>query len=252
MEALEVIFKHRSIRKYKKNSIPDDILLNILKAATRAATNGNMQLYSIIITTDEQDKKELFPLHLNQEMVLEAPVLLTFCADLNRFTKWCLYRNANPGYDNLLSLMSAIADTILAAQNAIIAAESYGLGTCILGTTLYTAKEHIKFFNLPKLVLPFISITIGYPDEDPPLTDRLPLEAVIHPGKYQDYDKKTIDIYYQEKENLDIYKDIVKENGLENLAQVFTEKRYTKKDNEEISIKLWEIIKEQGFFQYNE
>lgn len=247
MNALEVIYQHRSIRKYKNEKISDDILLNILKAATRAATNGNMQLYSIIITTDEEDKKALMPLHFNQEMVIDAPVLLTFCADLNRFTKWCQYRNANPGYDNLLFLLSAIADTILAAQNAIIAAESYGLGTCILGTPLYTAREHIEFFDLPKLVLPVIAVTIGYPDENPPLTDRLPLEAVIHQSKYQDYDKNAIDLYFEEKENLDLYKEIVNENGLENLAQVFTERRYTKKDNEEISSKLLQVIKQQGF-----
>jgi nitroreductase len=247
MNALEVIFSHRSIRKYKNEKISEDILINILKAATRAATNGNMQLYSIIITTDDADKKALMPLHFNQEMVIEAPILLTFCADLNRFTKWCQYRDAHPGYDNLLFLMSAIADTILAAQNAIIAAESYELGTCILGTPLYTAREHIDFFNLPKLVLPVIAVTIGYPDENPPLTDRLPLEAVIHQGKYQDYDKNAIDLYFEEKENLDIYKKIVSENGLDNLAQVFTERRYTKKDNEEISSKLLQVIKEQGF-----
>ncbi|HOY90484.1 MAG TPA: NADPH-dependent oxidoreductase, partial [Bacteroidales bacterium] len=117
----------------------------------------------------------------------------------------------------------------------------------ILGTPLYTAREHIEFFNLPKLVLPVIAVTIGYPDENPPLTDRLPLEAVIHQSKYQDYDKNAIDLYFEEKENLDLYKEIVNENGLENLAQVFTERRYTKKDNEEISLKLLQVIKQQGF-----
>ena len=99
----------------------------------RASTTGNMQVYSIIVTRDKQKKKDLAPLHFNQKMITEAPVVLTFCADFNRFNKWCFERKAEPGYDNFLSFMTAAIDALLVAQTVCIAAESKGLGICYLG-----------------------------------------------------------------------------------------------------------------------
>jgi len=84
--------------------------------ACRASTTGNMQVYSIIITRDDEKKRELSPLHFKQKMITEAPVVLTFCADFNRFSKWCSLRNAEPGYDNFLSFITAAIDALLVAQ----------------------------------------------------------------------------------------------------------------------------------------
>ena len=89
-------------------------------------------------------------MHFNQNMITEAPVVLTFCADFNRFNKWCRLRNAEPGYDNFLSFMTAAIDALLVAQTVCIAAESKGLGICYLGTTTYNAHKIIDSVNAPE------------------------------------------------------------------------------------------------------
>ncbi len=244
---IDVILNHRSIRKYKDDPVSETLLNKILLAATRASTTGNMQVYSIIITTDEKIKKQLWEAHFKQNMVLQAPLILTFCADFNRFNKWCRQNEAEPGYDNFLSFFTAAIDALLAAQNAALAAEAEGLGICYLGTTTYNADQIIEILNLPAGVVPVTTLTAGYPDESPVLTDRLPLEGVIHHEKYTDYSPADIDKIYAEKDSSELTKKLLKENNLKTLAQIFTQKRYPKKDNELYSEKLLGIIQKQGF-----
>lgn len=241
--------QHRTIRKYKDTPISEELLSEILYAGTRASTTGNMQVYSIIATRDEEIKAELSPCHFNQPMIKEAPLVLTFCADFNRFNKWCIQNDAMPGYDNFLSFMTAAIDALLAAQNVCIAAENEGLGICYLGTTIYTAEKIIEILNLPVGVVPVTTVTIGYPDETPPLTDRLPMDAVVHYEKYSDYSKEKIDELYSEKENLESNRQFIEENGVEKLAQVFTDVRYKKDDNVAFSNALLKVLKKQGFME---
>jgi nitroreductase len=247
MTAIETIMAHRSIRKYKSDPVSDNILDEILASASRAGTTGNMQVYSIVVSRDQEVKDALLPLHFGQKMIAEAPVVLTFCADFNRFNKWCNQRNAEPGYDNFLSFVTASIDALLAAQNAVIAAEEHGLGTCYLGTTTYMAGKIIEVLNLPKGVVPITTVVLGYADENPGLTDRLPMRAIVHHEKYQDYSDDDINRLYAEKENMDEYKQFVVENEVENLAQVFTQKRYKKGDNLAFSKALLDVLKQQGF-----
>ena len=223
------------------------MLSQILEAGTRASTTGNMQLYSVIVTRDSDNKARLAPLHFNQGMVTQAPVFLTVCADLNRFNRWCELRNANAGYDNLLWVVNSIIDATLFAQNVCIAAESKGLGICYLGTPLYNAGEIIEALNLPKGVIPVTAISIGYADHEPGLTDRLPLEAIVHREKYTANTRERINEMYREKEALENSAQFIAENGKENLAQVFTDVRYKKADNQYFSEKLLRTIREQGF-----
>ncbi len=247
MDTMDTILTHRSIRKYKSTPIEDAIMKQILDAGFRASTTGNMQVYSIIVTKEEDRKKELCKLHFGQKMVEQAPVTLTFLADFNRFNKWCNQRDAEPGYDNFLSFMTAAIDALLAAQNVAIAAESFGLGVCYLGTTTYMAEPIIKFFNCPKGVIPITTLVIGYPDESPELVDRLPYEGIVHEEYYKDYTEKEIDDIYKEKESLELTKQLLLENDLPNLAQIFTKKRYTKKDNVQFSKNLLNTLIESGF-----
>ncbi len=246
----DTILNHRSIRKYTGDPIPAPILDYILEAGTRASTTGNMQVYSIIVTTEDSIKEELAPCHFNQPMVKEAPVVLTFCADFNRFNHWCRLRKAEPGYDNFLSFMTAAIDALLVAQNVCVAAEDAGLGICYLGTTTYMAEKIIDVLDLPEGVVPLTTVTLGYPDESPDLTDRLPLEAVIHREKYQEYSDKSIEKYYKPKELIKSYQEFVKENNRETLAQVFTDIRYKKDDNVLFSNSLLNVLKKQGFMNH--
>jgi nitroreductase len=243
----DTLLNHRSIRKYKSDPIPNPILDYILEAGTRASTTGNMQLYSIVVTTEEKVKEELSPCHFNQSMIKEAPVVLTVCADFNRFNRWCLLSKAEPGYNNFLSFFTAAIDALLVAQNICVAAEDAGLGICYLGTTTYMAGKIIEVLDLPGAVVPVTTVTLGYPDEDPDQTDRLPLEAVVHREKYQDYSDSDIGDFYRAKELMAIYQEFIKENKKETLAQVFTDVRYKKDDNVLFSKALLKVLEEQGF-----
>jgi nitroreductase len=244
---VNAIFNHRSIRKFKNINIDEDTLNLILEAGSRASTTGNMQVYSIIVTKDESLKRKLWESHFKQDMVLQAPVVITFCADFNRFNKWCNLRKAKPGYDNFLSFFTASIDALLAAQNVAIAAEEKGLGICYLGTTTYMAKNIIQILELPQHVVPVTTLVVGYPDENPGLTDRLPLNAVVHYEKYKDFSDNEIEEIYNAKERLPENLEFVKINNADTLAQVFTNKRYTKKDNIEFSKLFLEAIHNQNF-----
>lgn len=241
------ILQHRSIRKYTDQQISTTDLNEILTAGTRASTTGNMQVYSIVVSKDQEMKDKLAPFHFNQPMIKEAPVVLTFCADYNRFNLWCKQRKAEPGYDNFLSFVTAAIDALLVAQNVCIAAEDKGLGICYLGTTTYMAEAIIDLLRLPKGVVPITTVTLGYPNENPPLTDRLPLEAVVHEETYKQYSTEDIDKLYAKKEALEENIAFVAENNKETLAQVFTDVRYKKADNEVFSKKLMDVLKKQGF-----
>jgi len=244
---METIFNHRSIRKYKDNPVDDTVLERILTAGTRASNTGNMQVYSMIVTKDAEIRKQLWEVHFKQNMVMEAPVHITFCADVNRFNKWCKQRNADAGYNNFLWLYNATIDAVLASQNVSLEAEKHGLGICYLGTTTYMADKIIDILNLPKGVIPVTSIVVGYPAETPELTDRLPLEGVVHYEKYNDYSESDIDRIFEEKENSELTKKLIEENQTENLAQIFTDKRYKKDDNIYFSRVFLDVLKKQGF-----
>ena len=247
-ETIKTILEHRTIRRYSDKDVDEKTLEQILIAATRGSTTGNMQPYSIIVNRDKAMKEKVAPFHFNQKAVVEAPVLLTFCADFNRFIQWCKQRNTDSdGFNNMQCFTWGVIDAVIATQNACIAAESLGLGICYMGTVTFNAKELGEIYNLPKNVVPITCITLGYAAENPPLTDRLPLEAVVHTETYHDYSPEDINNLYAEKENSDLTKKLLEENQLENLAKVFTQKRYTKKDNEYFAQRFLEYLKEQGY-----
>ena len=244
---MKSIQNRTSIRKYSSREVSDELLNRLLEEAERTPTMGNLQLYSVVITRSEEGKKALAPAHFNQPMVIGAPVVLTICADYRRTTLWAENRKAHPGYDNILSFMNAATDALLFTQTFCNLAEEEGLGTCFLGTTVYMPKMIIDTLKLPKLVMPVATITLGWPDEQPALSERLPLRSIIHQEAYEDYTPEKIDDFYAEKENLEVNKEFVRINHVETLAQVFTDIRYTKKDCETMSKGLLDALKNQGF-----
>jgi nitroreductase len=245
---MELLNKHVTIRKFKQKPVDLNLLESILYAGTRASTTGNMQTYSMVITIDEKQREKLAPFHFNQKVVTEAPVLITFVADFHRFSHWCIMNKAEPGFGNLLSFFTAAIDALLVAQNVCIAAEYHGLGICYLGTTTYNAREIIAELELPKLTFPVTSVAMGYPEEIPALTDRIPLKGVIHYERYRDYTESLIRELYAYKESMEEMKIFVKENNKETLAQVFTDIRYKKSDNEYFTEKMLDTLKDQGFY----
>ncbi len=240
----------RTIRKYTEQDIPGQLLNELLEVAARASNTGNMQLYSVVVTRDKANKEKLSPAHFNQPMIRTAPVVLTFCADANRFVKWAEQRKAEAGFDNLQTFIASTIDAMLFAQAFCDAAEEKGLGICYLGTTAYNADKIIEALSLPRLVVPIVTVTVGYPALPlPEQVERLPLAAVVHQETYVDYTPESIDELYGEKEALEVNKQFVKENNKETLAQVFTDIRYTKKNNEYFSEVLLKVLKDQGFMR---
>lgn len=239
--------QRRTIRKYQQRDIPVDLLNDLLETSFRASTVGNMQIYSVIVTRDAGRKAALAPAHFNQPMVRTAPVVLTFCIDLRRFSKWCLLRGAEPGYNNFEWFVTGAVDALLVAQTFCVAAEEQGLGICYLGTTTYNPQMIIEALNLPELVFPITTVTVGWPDEFPAQTDRLPLEAIVHEEVYHDYSPEDMERLYAYKESLSENRQFVLDNHKKTLAQVFTDVRYTKKDSEIMSENLWKTMKKQGF-----
>jgi FMN reductase [NAD(P)H] len=244
---MESLNKRRSIRKYADKDVSNELLTRLLREAERTQTMGNLQLYSVVVTRSEEKKRQLAPAHFNQPMVTGAPVVLTFCADFRRTSRWAEERNAVPGYDNFLSFINAASDALLYTQTFCNLADEEGLGYCYLGTTVYMPQQIIDVLELPRLVMPIATITLGWPDENPPLSDRLPIESIIHKEAYRDYTPELIDRFYNEKESLAENKEFVKINNKETLAQIFTDIRYTKKDNEAMSEGFLEALRRQGF-----
>ncbi len=148
--------------------------------------------------------------------------------------------------------MTASIDALLAAQNVCIAAEANNLGICYLGTTTYMAQKIIDVLHLPKGVIPVTTVVLGHPEEDPGLTDRLPLDAVVHYEQYKDYTPSDIDRLYNNKEKLQQTIDLLKVNNKETLAQIFTDNRYSKKDNVAFSKALLNVLEKQGFMNNEE
>ena len=247
---MKTLLTRRTIRKYTDQDVSEELLNRLMTEAARTQTMGNLQLYSVIVTRSQEMKEKLSPAHFNQPMVKSAPVVLTICADFNRTSFWATCRNAVPGYDNFLSFINAATDALLYTQTLCNLMDEEGLGYCYLGTTVYQPQEIIDILQLPKLVMPVATLTVGWPDEEPPLSDRLPLESFVHQEPYHDYLGKDIDTYYQYKEELEENRHFVRINHKETLAQVFTDIRYTRKDNEAMSKTLIATLVRQGFLPH--
>ena len=239
----------RTIRRYTARDVDAALLNRLLTDASRTQTMGNLQLYSVVVTRSVEGKAALAPAHFNQPMVTQAPVVLTICADFRRTSVWARCRQAEPGYDNLLSFLNAATDALLFTQTFSTLAEEAGLGLCFLGTTIYMPQPIIDALKLPQLVFPVATLTVGWPAEEPPLSDRLPVESFVHDESYHDPTPDDIDRFYAAKEALPENIEFVRLNKKQTLAQIFTDIRYTKKDNELMSRGLLETLRKQGFMK---
>ena len=238
-----------SIRKYSDKPVEEALLDRLMNEAARTQTMGNLQLYSVVVTRSDEMKRKLAPAHFNQPMVTEAPVVLTICADFHRTSVWARQRKAVPGYNNFLSFVNGAIDALLYTQTLCNLMDEEGLGYCYLGTTVYMPQIIIDTLNLPQQVVPLATLTVGWPAEKPQQTDRLPLDSFVHREIYHDYTADDINRYYQLKESLEENQNSCKINNKETLAQIFTDIRYTKKDNEAMSAGLLEVLRKQGFME---
>lgn len=247
MNTPDLLRNHRSIRKYQHRAITREVMNRVLECAMRASNTGNMQIYSIIVTQQQPLLGQLCQLHFGQ--CATAPAMVTLCVDVNRYHHWCRLRGCDEPYSNLLWLMSGTVDASLAAQNLCVAAEAEGLGICYLGTVLYNTKAIAELLQLPKGVVPVVTLSMGYPDEQPALSERLPLEGVVHQETYHDYSDNDIEQIHEIREQFPFNQEMVRKNGVRNLAELFTTKRYPRNDNETFSRSLKEFLQQAGFIE---
>ena len=258
---IQTALQHVSIRSYKPDPIPENLLTEILNCGLRSSSSGNMQSWSVIVSTEHSQRERLYRYHLEQEMILEAPLVLTFCADFYRMRKWLNVRNAKDGFDDLSGFMVAAGDAFIAAQSISLAAEANGLGICYMGTTLWCAPELVKEFDLPKGVMPITSLVMGYPKENPPLRDRLPLSAVVHRSTYKHFNERDILEVYAEREirGWKRYQDHGGEEfqkksaaaGITNLAQYYTsDLKYSKDAFATYARSYLDAMKAQDFWNF--
>ncbi|WHX41153.1 nitroreductase family protein [Mesobacillus sp. AQ2] len=255
MELNEVIHGHRSIREYEDREVSQELLERILEAGIRASSSGNMQTYSIVVTKDKELKKKLYHAHMEQSMVVDAPILLTFCADFNRMRKWLALNDAPVHFDNYMSFMIGAIDAALAAQNCALAAENEGLGICYMGSTLANCDQIGELLNLPPNVVPVVGYSLGYPAENPAPRDRLPLQGLVHYDQYHDYTDDDIQEIYQDRNEkgwnrymaVPKLKEMTEQLGLKNLAQIYTIAKYTKQSHQEFSQTVLNYLERQNF-----
>ena len=185
-ETLSLLMSHRSIRKYTDRKVTNEQLEQIIAAGQMASSSSGVQAYSVIAVTDPEQKRSLSALAGNQAYIEECSVFLVWCADLYRLQKVSEpHMKEQPGYvDSTENFIVATVDAALAAQNAAVAAESMGLGIVYIGGVRNQIAEFAEQLKLPELVYPVFGMCVGYPDQDPGIRPRLPLEGVLHHGTY--------------------------------------------------------------------
>jgi nitroreductase len=222
---------HRSIRRYRPDPVDPALVEEVCREAIAGgSSSGNLNSVSIVVSRDPERKRRLYELHFEQDMVLQAPLVLTFCADWFRTRRWLQRRGARDNFNNLIGWHVAAFDAMIVAQNACLGFEARGLGICYMGTTLHSMDAIADFLQLPDTCLPVTTIVAGWPDEDPPKRDRLPIEAFLHEETYRQDDDAALDAIYAQREvrGWERYNAMpgmtekLREHGITSLAQFYT------------------------------
>lgn len=181
---IELMYEHASVRRYTPDPVDMDLVEEIVAAGQRASTSSNLQTYSVIAVADQDKRHKLAELCANQKQIWQAPIFLAWCADLSRLDRICDRRGYRQVTEHVENFLVSAVDAALAMQNAALAAESHGLGMCYIGAIRNHPREVIKLLGLPKLVFPISGMTVGWPNVEPRVRPRLPLNAVLHWESY--------------------------------------------------------------------
>jgi nitroreductase len=259
----ELMQSHRSIRQYRDEPVALGLVDTLLhQALAGSSSSGNLNMVSVIKTQDPARKAKLCELHGNQPMVLQAPLVLTICADTFRTREWLALRQARPGFADFLSWHTAAFDAVILAQTAALAFESHGLGICYMGTTLFSMRAIADFLEMPSNVLPVTSLVVGWPAEAPAQRDRLPPEAWIHEERYHRPTVDEIEQRFAERERRGRERYLAMgpemaarwaEHGIQSLAQYYTSKiKYDPDLLAGFSDDLGALLSERGFLPTGE
>lgn len=255
----ELLSHHRSIRAFKPDPLDPELVDRVLVAALQGgSSSGNLNMVSVVKTTDPERKRRLYELHGEQPMVLQAPLVLTFCADTHRTRAWLAQRNARLGFGDLVSWTTAAFDAMILAQTTSLALQSHGLGLCYMGTTMFAMNGIADFLELPDHCVPVTSLVVGWPDEAPPQRDRLPGRAWIHTERYTKPTPESIERDFAEREvrgrqrymafGPEMQK-LWDEHGISSLAQFYTSRiKYDPDAFRGFSDEIRDGLTQRGFF----
>lgn len=188
-DVIAQLHERRSVRAYTNEPVSAADERAILEAACQAPTAGNQQLYSIIVVRDQAEKDELAVTCDNQPFIASAPLVLVFCVDVRRWYQAFLAAGAEPREPGVGDFLLALEDTAIAAQNAVVAAHSLGLGSCYIGDILERREEQARILGCPRHVAPAVMLVIGHPAPGQlrrVKPARLPLEDIVFENRYEE------------------------------------------------------------------
>jgi len=200
-QVMDVLLKRRSVRAYEEREIPLEVRAEILKATLRAPTAGNLMLYSILDVTDQSMKDRLAVTCDNQPFIARAPMVWIFLADYQRWYDYflasgadelCRQRNLTMQKPEEGDLFLACCDALIAAQNAVIAAESFGIGSCYIGDIMEQYETHKEMLHLPQYVFPICMLVFGYPtpqQKEQGYTPRFDEKFILFENQYRQLSK---------------------------------------------------------------
>ena len=186
-ETVKQLYDRKSVRAFTDREIDEEIVREILTAAAMAPTAGNQQLYTILRITDQELKDSLAESCDHQPFIAKGKLVLIFCADCLKWYEAFLSAGCDPRLPGEGDLMLAVSDALIAAQNAVVAAESYGIGSCYIGDIMENAEIHQKTLHLPKYVFPAAMLVFGYPTEQQiqrPKPIRADNRFIVHENTY--------------------------------------------------------------------
>jgi len=201
-QVIEQLIGRKSVRVFTEQLISDEDKNLIIRAATEAPTAGNQQLYTILDITDRELIDKLIVTCDNQPFIGTAKMILIFCADVQRWHDIFIEGGANPRKPGLGDLLLAVSDANIAAQNAVVAAESLGIGSCYIGDIMENCELHRQMLNLPEYVFPACMLVFGYPTEQQKnrlKPKRCKLEHIVQENTYKRRDGEELR-YMMEKE----------------------------------------------------
>lgn len=208
---IETMSTHRSIRKFKERAVPAKTLETILSAAQYASTSSYVQAYTIIRVDDPENRQSIAEICGNQPWIIQAPVFLIFCADLNRLETACRMHGEKMVDGYAEQFLVASVDTALVGQNTLLAAESLDLGGVFIGAIRNDPLRVCELLQIPNNAYPLFGMCLGYPDDIPAQKPRLPLGAILKEETYsgtgdemllEAYDAITRDYYRTRDSNL--------------------------------------------------
>jgi len=186
MNLYELLMKRRSVRIFEDREIPQSMIEQLMDVANNAPSGGNIQPISIILVRSSDGREKLAQLAGDQPWVRKAPLSMIFCLDFYRIKKWAeICQTDFRGEEAVNHFLIAYADLMVAAQNVVILAEGFGLGSVYIGSIQHEIDETRIFFEIPEYVLPIMVLSLGYPKSIPHTIPKLKKEVMVHHERYR-------------------------------------------------------------------